>query len=424
MSIINRLSSAWNAFRNANKTTSYPYYGGMSSYNPERKTGYYSVQDRGLITSIYNRIALDCASVPIRHVITDIDGRYLKDINDSIDERLSISANIDQTGQAFIQDIVYSTLEEGYIAVCPIDTELDPNPDKNNGFIKILSMRCGRIVSWAPDSVQVNLYNDRTGEKQDIWFKKTACAIMENPFYAVMNEPNSTLKRLLHKMALLDQIDSENATGKLDLIIQLPYVVKSEARKKQASERRNEIISQLTESKYGIAYTDGTEKIVQLNRSIENNLPAQIKDLYEQLYNQLNMDPSILNGTANEETMTNYQARVIVPILDALVMEFNRKFLTRTAMTQGHTFMYFRDYFKLVPVTKLATIADTFSRNAILSSNEIRQIIGFKPVTNDPDADILRNKNLNIQQDQSYLQQPTKEEPVNDGYTDDDYGFH
>lgn len=423
MSIINRLSSAWNAFRDSNKKDVYPSYQVTSSYNPDRQSGYYSVKDRGLITSIYNRIALDCASVPIRHVRTDIEGRYLEDINDSIDERISVSANIDQTGQAFVQDIIYSVLEEGYVAVCPIDTEIDIDSEKANQAYKILSMRCGRIVTWAPDSVQVNLYNDRTGEKKDVWFKKTSVAIIENPFYSVMNEPNSTLKRLLHKMALLDQIDSENATGKLDLIIQLPYVVKSEARKKQASLRREEIISQLTESKYGIAYTDGTEKIVQLNRSIENNLPGQIKDLYEQLYNQLNMDPSILNGTANEETMTNYQARVIVPILNSLVMEFNRKFLTRTAMTQGHTFMYFQDYFKLVPVTKLATIADTFSRNAILSSNEIRQIIGFKPST-DAEADELRNRNLYPAEADPTMAKRPAEESTNDGYTDDDYGFH
>ena len=429
MSLLNRLSNAWNAFKDSNPNF-IPYRGVTYSMKPDRNVGLNPVADRGLITSIYNRIALDCASIPIRHVRTDLDGRYLEDINDSLDERFSLYANLDQTGMAFVQDIVYSMLEEGCIAICPIDTEDHKDPNKYPSTCKVLTMRCGKIVTWAPTTVQVHLYNERNGQTQDVWFNKEAVAIIENPFYAVMNEPNSTLKRLLHKMALLDKIDSENATGKLDLIIQLPYVVKSEARRRQANERRSEIISQLTDSKYGIAYTDGTEKVVQLNRAIENNLPQQIKELYEQLYNQLNMDPSILNGTASEEVMTNYMARVIACIMDAIVLELDRKFLTQTARTQGHAFVYFQDYFKLIPASKIASLAETLSRNAILSSNEIRQMIGFKPV-NEGDADALRNKNLNPTDGEliSDLQQlpesvQSEEEPADDGYSDDDYGFH
>lgn len=399
MSIISRLSDAWNAFRKKDSSLDYINRGYVTSYRPDRTIGLSSVKARGLITPIYNRISMDVADIPIKHIRVDpVDERFVEEIHDEINDRLNLSANIDQTGRAFIQDVTFSMFDEGIVAIAPIDVELpDKNskkdPNKEDSF-KILSWRCGKITQWAPEQVQIHLYNDQTGQYEDIWFNKRTVAIIQNPFFEIMNAPNSILQRLLSKMALLDRIDSESATGRLDLIIQLPYTVKSEARKKQAILRRKEIVDQLTEQKYGIAYTDGTEKITQLNRPIENSLPQQIENLWKQLYDNLYMTPEILNGSANDQTMMNYYARVIAPCLDALIDEFNRKFTTKTARTQGQRFQYFRNYFKLVPVDKMADIADKFTRNEILSSNEIRQIVGFVPV-NTPEAEELRNKNLN-----------------------------
>lgn len=428
MSLLNRLSNAWNAFINRDSQKLFYNRGNVVTTRPDRSYGQSTVRARGLITPIYNRIAMDVADVPIRHIRVDpYDDRYIETIRDEIDERLNLSANLDQTGRAFIQDFVFSMLDEGIIAIAPIDVDRHVDPNKNESF-SILSIRCGKIVQWAPTQVQIHLYDERNGNYQDVWFNKEAVAIIQNPFYEVMNAANSVLQRLLSKMALLDKIDNEAATGKLDLIIQLPYTVKSTKRLEQARMRRQEIISQLTEEKYGIAYTDGTEKITQLNRPIENSLPKQIEDLWVQLYNNLYITPEILNGTADEKTMTNYQARVIAPCLDAIVDEFKRKFLTKTARSQGQTFRYFRDYFKLVPVDKIADIADKFTRNEILSSNELRQIIGFTPVDT-PEAEELRNKNLNRSDNELAMipqdQYPPEEQPqIDDGYTDDDYGFH
>lgn len=394
MSLLNRLTDAWNAFRKKDTDQFWTTRGSVSSYRPDRTPGFSTVKARGLITPIYNRISMDVADVPIKHIKVDPETeRFVGEVKDDINERLNLSANLDQTGKAFIQDVTFSMFDEGVIAIAPIDVDKEVDPNKEESF-KILSWRCGRIVQWAPDQVQIHLYDERTGQYEDLWYMKRSVAIIQNPFFEIMNAPNSILQRLLSKMALLDRIDSESATGRLDLIIQLPYVVKSDARKKQATQRRKEIIDQLTEQKYGIAYTDGTEKITQLSRPIENSLPQQIQELWTQLYNNLYMTPEILNGTANDQTMINYYARVIAPCLDAIVDEANRKFLTKTAWTQGHRIRYYRDYFKLVPVEKMADIADRFTRNEILTSNEVRQIIGFAPV-DAPQADELRNKNLN-----------------------------
>lgn len=431
MSLANRLSNAWNAFiRKDTMDSKWHERGITSTYRPDYYHSGSTMRARGLITPIYNRISMDVADVPIKHIRVDLfDDRFLEEIHDEINERLNLSANLDQTGRAFIQDAVFSMFDEGIIAIAPIDVDRDVDPNDHDAFT-ILSMRCGRIIQWSPDQIQIDLYDERTGQHQNLWFNKSAVAIIQNPFYEIMNAPNSVLQRLLAKMALLDKIDNETASGKLDLIIQLPYTVRSTKRMEQANMRRNEIIQQLTESKYGIAYTDGTEKITQLNRPIENSLPKQIEDLWTQLYNNLYMTPEILNGTANDSTMTNYQARVIAPCLDAFVDEFKRKFLTQTARSQGQTFKYYRDYFKLVPVVQMADIADKFTRNEILSSNEIRQIIGFTPVDTE-EADELRNKNLNRIDNEPYPMEqlpaesaPYEEMPVNDGYTDDDLGFH
>lgn len=430
MSLLNRLSSVWNAFVQKDRMDKdWVDRGTTTTYRPDTYTHGGITKARGLITPIYNRIAMDVADIPIKHVRVDpYDERYLGDINDDINDRLNLSANLDQTGRAFIQDATFSMFDEGVIALAPIDTDDDP---KNKGGVKIYSIRCGRITQWAPKQVQIYLYDERNGQSENVWFDKESVAIIQNPFFEVMNAPNSVMQRLLHKMALLDKIDNESATGKLDLIIQLPYTVKSQKRLEQARMRRNEIISQLTEEKYGIAYTDGTEKITQLNRPIENSLPQQIDSLWTQLYNNLYMTPDILNGTANEAVMTNYYARVISPCLDAFIDEMNRKFLTKTARSQGQRFKYFRDYFKLVPLSDMADLADKLTRNEILSSNEIRQIIGFTPVDT-PEAEELRNKNLNrTDNDPAILYGPenqvpvqSEQPPINDGYTDDDYGFH
>ena len=384
-----RLQHAWNAFRGRDHPD-YRDLGQPSFYKPDSRR-IVNCDDRSIVAAICNRMAMDVAAVPIIHARTDQNGRYIEEIADGLHNCLNISANIDQTGRAFRQDIAQSMFDEGVIAVCPIDTNVDPT--KSASF-EIETMRTGRITQWYPRYVRVEVYNDRTGNKEEINFDKDKVAIIENPLFDIMNRPNSTLNRLRHKLTLLDRIDEQSSSGKLDLIIQLPYVVKSDMRQKQAEERRKKIEEQLNGSKYGIAYIDGTEKITQLNRAVENNLLNQIEYLTNQLYAQLGITPEILNGTADEKAMLNYNNRTIEPVLAAIADEFKRKFLTKTARTQGQSILYIRDPFKLVPISNIADIADKFTRNEILSSNELRGIVGFKPV-DDVRADELRNKNLN-----------------------------
>lgn len=387
-----RLQHAWNAFTNKDPIRS-TYDAGMSYSNrPDRVQLRYS-NERSIIASIYNRIAIDVAAIMIQHVRIDQNGRFLEAVKSGLNECLTLAANKDQTGRAFIQDVVMSMFDEGCVAIVPVDTTVDP---KLTGGYDINSLRTAKVIEWFPDQVRLKLYNDRTGQKEEITMPKSAVAIIENPLYSVMNEPNSTLKRLIHKLNLLDAIDKQSGSGKLDLLIQLPYVVKSQTRKDQADQRRKDIEMQLAGSKYGIAYIDGTEKVTQLNRPAENNLMAQIQYLTSMLYSQLGMTEEVFNGTADEKTMINYHNRTVEPVIAAIADGMKRSFLTKTARTQGHTIMYFRDPFKLVPVNELADIADKFTRNEILSSNEVRAIIGYKP-SSDPGADELRNKNLNKQ---------------------------
>ena len=386
-----RFKRAWNVFNNNRDPTMYYRDMGSSySYRPDR-IRFSRGNERSIVTSVYNRIAMDVASIDIRHVILDKNGRYSETKDSGLNACLSISANKDQTGRAFKQDIVMSLLDEGCIAIVPVDTDRDLT--KTDSY-EILSMRVGKIVDWYPDHVKVRLYNDRTGRKEEVTLSKADVGIIENPLYAIVNEPNSTMQRLIRKLNLLDSIDEQSGSGKLDLIIQLPYIIKSEARRQQAEDRRKDIEMQLSGSKYGIAYTDGTERITQLNRPVENNLMKQIEYLTSMLYSQLGINQSVLDGTADEKTMLNYINRTIEPIVSAIVDEFKRKFLTKTARTQGQSICYFNDPFKLVPVSQIAEIADKFTRNEIMSSNEIRQIIGMKP-SDDPKADKLINSNLN-----------------------------
>lgn len=384
-----RLKHAWNAFMNRDPTVQDYSYGAGYSIRPDRvrlRLG----NERTIISSINTRIAIDSASTTIQHVRLDENGRFLDVIHSGLNECLNVRANIDQTGRAFIQDLVLTMIDEGCAAVVPVDTTINPAISES---YDIRSLRVGTITQWYPDSVRIKLYNDRDGRKTEITLPKKMVAIVENPFYTIMNEPNSTLRRLTHKLSLLDATDEQTASGKLDMIIQLPYLVKGETRKKQADDRRKELERQLVESKYGIGYIDGTERITQLNRSLENNLMKQIEYLTSMLYSQLGLTQSVLDGTANEEELTNYYNRTIEPIVSAIVNEFNTKFLTKTARSQHQTIFYFRDPFRLVPVAKLAEIADKFTRNEIMSSNEFRQIIGMK-ASEDPRADELRNKNM------------------------------
>lgn len=392
MALKDRFQKAWNAFFNRDSTDDYVYqdYGIQTSYRPDRPRLLIG-NERTIVVSIFNRIALDAASINIHHVKTNDEDRFEEVINSGLDNCFNLEANIDQTGRAFVQDIVMSMMDEGCVAMVPVDTVGDPL--KTTSY-DIKTMRTGKIVGWFPQHVKINIYNDRTGQKEDITLPKSMVGIVENPLYAVINEPNSTMQRLIRKLSLLDFIDEQNSSSKLDLIIQLPYTVKTDIRQKQAEQRRKLIEDQLTGSKYGIAYIDGTEKITQLNRPVENNLMSQIEYLTSMLYSQLGINEDILNGTADDKTMTNYYTRTIEPIVAAIADESKRKFLTKTARTQHQSVMFFRDPFKLVPVSEVATIADSFTRNEILSSNEIRQIIGRKP-SNDPNADELRNKNLN-----------------------------
>ena len=389
LSFGSRLKHAFNAFMNKDPTQGYRDLGASYSYRPDR-VRFSRGNERSIVTSVYNRIALDVAAIDINHCRLDDNNRYVELIDSGLNRCLNLEANIDQTGRSFIQDIVMSMLDEGCVAVIPVDTSLNP---KNTSSYDILSMRTGKILEWYPNHVRVRVYNDRTGKKENILVPKSAVAIMENPLYAVINEPNSTMQRLIRKLSLLDVTDEQTASGKLDLIIQLPYTIKTQARRQQAEDRRKDIEMQLAGSKYGIAYTDGTERITQLNRSVENNLMKQIEYLTNMLFSQLGITQTILDGTADDKTMLNYYSRTIEPIVSCIVDEMKRKFLSKTARSQRQSIEFFRDPFKLVPVNDLAEIADKFTRNEIMSKNEFRQIIGRKP-SDDPKADQLINSNI------------------------------
>lgn len=391
MGLGTRLQHAWNAFvNNRDPTIQYRDFGTSYGYRPDR-VRFTRGNERSIVTSVYNRIAIDCAAVNIKHVKLDENERFKEEIKSGLNTCLTTEANIDQTGRALIQDIVMSMLDEGSVAIIPVETDKDPTFTDS---YKILSMRTGKILEWYPAHIKVRAYNERTGRKEDIVLPKNKVGIVENPLYAVINEPNSTMQRLIRKLCLLDSIDEQSGSGKLDLIIQLPYIIKTEARRQQAEARRKDIEMQLSGSKYGIAYTDGTERITQLNRPIENNLMKQIEYLTSMLYSQLGITQAVLDGTADEKTMLNYYDRTIEPILSAVVDEMKRKFLGKTARSQGQSIEFYRDPFKLVPVNDIAEIADKFTRNEILTSNEIRQIIGMKP-SDDPKADQLINSNIN-----------------------------
>lgn len=404
-----RLRHAWNAF-NGNQQIQYRDIGSSYSYRPDR-VRLSCRNERSIVTSVYNRIAMDIAAIKIRHVYTDDDGNFVSFINSGLDNCLSFEANIDESGRSFIQDVVLSMLDEGVVAIVPTDTDIDP--DITKGY-DVLSMRTGQIIDWYPRHVRVRVYDDRTGQKRDVLMAKSNVAIVENPLYSVVNEPNSTMQRLIRKLVLLDAIDEQSGSGKLDLIIQLPYVVKSDARRKQAEERRAEIERQLTGSKYGIAYTDGTEHITQLNRPVENNLMKQIEYLTSMLYSQLGINQSVLDGTADEKTMANYYARTCEPMISAIVDAMKRTFLSKTARSKNQSIMYFRDPFSLVPLSELSELADKLTRNEIMSSNEIRQKIGLKP-SNDPDADKLKNKNISHPDDSGGDNNTNEEEENQNG---------
>lgn len=385
-----RFKNAWNAFFNRDPTPIFDNSGNSSSYRPDRYRPTRG-NERSIITAINNRIAIDVAAIPIRHTRLDEDGGYLNTIDSGLNNCLNLEANLDQTGRAFLQDVVLSMLDEGCVALVP--TVTDVNPDYTDSY-DIYEIRTGKITEWYPKQVKVEVYNDNSGRKQQILRPKRKVAIIENPMYSVMNEPNSTMQRLIRKLKLLDAVDEQSSSGKLDLIIQLPYVVKTETRRQQAENRRKEIEEQLTGSKYGIAYTDGTERITQLNRAVENNLLKQVEYLTSMLFSQLGITQTILDGTADEKTILNYRNRIIEPILSAIVDAMKVRFITKTARTQGQSISFFMEPFKLVPVSEIAEIADKFTRNEIMTSNEIRQIVGMKP-SRAPQADELRNKNLN-----------------------------
>lgn len=393
--ITQRLQNAWNAFRKPRDPTTQDY-GRSYTYRPDRYR-IRSGNERSIVTNVFNRIAVDCAAVTMEHVKLDQNGRYKDVMKSRLNNCLTLSANLDQTGRAFIQDAVHSMFDEGVVALIPVVT-VNGNPWVTGSY-DVETLRTGKIVEWFPHHIRVRVYNEDTGQQQDLIWPKEAAAIVENPFYSVMNEPNSTLQRLIRKLNLLDYVDEQSSSGKLDLIIQLPYVIKSAARRQQAEMRRKDIEMQLAGSKYGIAYTDGTEKVTQLNRSIENNIWTEVKDLTTMLYSQLGITETILNGTADEQTMINYYNNTIEPVLSAFALEMQRKFLTPTARTQGQAIRFYRDAFKLIPIKDLAELADKFTRNEIASSNEIRSVIGWKP-SDDPKADMLVNANLNQSPDE------------------------
>lgn len=411
MGILDKLKHAWNAFRQVDesyyRTPTYINYGHISSSRPDRM--YFSKgNDRSIVTAVYNRIAIDVSMLDFKHVKVDEEKRYKEDMNSGLNTCLTLSANKDQTGRAFIQDAIQSLFDEGSIALVPIDT--DDDPELTDSY-DILSLRVAKITQWMPDNIKVEAYNDRKGIKEEIVVSKEDTAILENPLYSIINAPNSTLQRLIRKLNLLDAIDEQSGSGKLDLIIQLPYIVKTDARRQQAEQRRKDIEAQLSGSKYGIAYTDGTEKITQLNRPVDNNLLNQITYLTSMLYSQLGIDESILNGTADEKTMLNYTNRTIKPLALCLVDEMKRKFLTQTARTQGQTIMFFTDPFALIPVTQLAEITDKFTRNEVMTPNEIRQKIGLPPAK-DAKADELRNRNISVpSQEQVPSSKPGEQTP-------------
>ena len=403
------MKHAWNVFT-ANETVGARWDIGPSYfYRPDRPI-FSRGNERSIITSVYNRIALDVAAITIQHVRLDDEGRFTSVMNTSLNDCLSLEANLDQTGRAFIQDIVQSMLDEGCVAIVPVDTDIDPD----EGSYKIETMRTGKILEWYPQHVKVRVYNEQTGKKEDVLVSKRTVAIVENPFYAVMNEPNSTMQRLIRKLNILDAIDEQSGSGKLNLIIQLPYVIKTEARRQQAEKRRKDIEEQLSGSKYGVAYTDGTEHVVQLNRPVDNNIMSQIEYLTSMLYSQLGLTQTIMDGSADDKTMLNYLTRTVEPILSAIVDEMKRKFLTKTARSQKQSILFFRDPFKLVPVGEIAEIADKMTRNEIMTSNEIRQKIGMTP-SKDPNADKLRNSNLSAPKEESTEQNISKEDKVQNG---------
>lgn len=409
-----RFKKSWNAFvGNQEQVIQYRDIGTSYSYRPDR-IRLTRGNDRSIVTSVFNRISIDCASISIRHVRLDENDRYLEDVDSGLNNCLTIEANADQTGRAFIMDAVMSMFDEGCVALVPVDTDVDLNVTDS---YKILSMRTGRILEWFPAHVKVRVYNEQTGQKEDIILQKRSVGIIENPLYAIMNEPNSTMQRLIRKLALLDVTDEKTASGKLDLIIQLPYIIKTDTRRAQAEERRKDIEMQLSESAHGIAYIDGTEKVTQLNRPVENNLMKQIEYLTGVLYSQLGITQAILDGTADDKTMLNYYTRTVEPIVSAISDELKRKFLTKTARSQGQSIMYFRDPFKLVPVNDIAEIADKFTRNEIMTSNEIRQIVGMRPST-DPKADELRNSNIS-QSNDSKEADPKQPAQETDDYLND-----
>lgn len=414
-SFTTRLQHAWNAFFGRDAPTPVDY-GQAYSFRPDRRIHRRS-SDRSIATAIYNRIAMDVSSVMIKHVRVDQNDRYVEEINSGLNNCLTLDANLDQTGRSLIQDAVFSMFDEGCVAIVPVDTSLDPY---RTGSYDIQTMRVGKIIAWYPEHIRVELYNQKAGRREEVTLPKKICAIIENPLYAVINEPNSTMQRLIRKLNLMDAIDEQSSAGKLDMIIQLPYVIKTDQRRAQADKRRKDIEQQLANSKYGIAYIDGTEKVTQLNRSLENNLMSQIEFLSKQLYNQIGLTEDVFNGTANEQAMLNYNNRTVEPILAALCDEMTRKFLTKTARTQGQMIKYFSEPFKLVPVDKIADIADKFTRNEILSPNEIRGIVGFKPVE-DAQADELRNRNINQNTDQE--QNPMAMPEDMEGYPEENYEY-
>lgn len=389
MALMDRLKHAWNTFKNKDPTQVNWNIGPSYGYRPDRMR-YTRGNERSIVTAVYNRIAMDVAAVNLKHIRLDENDRYKETIDSGLNNCLSVEANLDQTGRAFIQDLVASMLDEGCVAAVPTDADDEP---EDSGNFKVYTLRTGKILEWYPRYVKVEVYNEQEGQRQQIIIPKSTVPLIENPMYSVMNEPNSIYQRLVRKLTLLDVVDEQTSSGKLDLIIQLPYIIKTEARREQAEKRRKDIEKQLSEGKYGIAYTDGTERITQLNRPVENNLMKQIEYLTSMFFSQLGITQSILDGTADEKTMLNYYNRTIEPILSAIADEMKRKFLTPTARSQKQTIAYFRDPFKLVSVNDIAEIADKFTRNEIMTSNEIRQVIGMKP-SSDPNADVLRNKNL------------------------------
>lgn len=391
MALMDRLKHAWNIFKNKDPTQVNWNIGPSYGYRPDRMR-YTRGNERSIVTAVYNRIAMDVAAVNLKHIRLDENDRYKETIDSGLNNCLSIEANLDQTGRAFIQDLVASMLDEGCVAAVPTDADDEP---EDSGNFKVYTLRTGKILEWYPRHVKVEVYNEQEGQRQQIIIPKSTVPLIENPMYSVMNEPNSIYQRLVRKLTLLDVVDEQTSSGKLDLVIQLPYIIKTEARRVQAEKRRRDIEKQLSEGRYGIAYTDGTERITQLNRPVENNLMKQIEYLTSMFFSQLGITQSILDGTADEKTMLNYYNRTIEPILSAIADEMKRKFLTPTARSQKQTIAYFRDPFKLVPVNDIAEIADKFTRNEIMTSNEIRQVIGMKP-SSDPNADVLRNKNLSV----------------------------